>query len=190
MTNKITHAPQAVINELDGMSIGLIPSPRELLMVFSDISILDDWVYDGSGNYEEKQLALVNHFFGDDKLLPYREPEYLVLDHGSYLYLENGVLTMDNALNYEPSDYHGQGMTKDQASDFVHAFSGEVVEIPEPEDETRWYVETEYGNYVLTTGGHPVFQTNDCELNGVDGMTKKQAKGYTELFGGEAKEIK
>ncbi|MCW0953275.1 hypothetical protein OIT44_04190 [Weissella ceti] len=132
MTNKITHAPQTVINQLDGINRKAIASPRELLIVFPDISILDDWVYDGDGNYEDKQLAIVNHFFGDEKLQPEREPRYYVQNdtHGNtYWVLSKANVFHDREPAVWDFNMHGapeyeEGMSETQADLFIQAFGG------------------------------------------------------------------
>lgn len=133
MTNKITHAPADVISELDKLDSWGV-TPRDLLNeINSDTKKRHNahvFVYQhGATTTAERQLAIVNHVFGDIKLQPEREP--------------------------------------------------------------RWYVQVESGQKVeLDERGIPDIYRLNTSVPYENGMSEKQAKGYAELFGGEAKEIK
>ncbi|MCW0953208.1 hypothetical protein OIT44_03855 [Weissella ceti] len=87
MTNKITHAPQAVIEELDKLveeyGDGTIYG---FLSEISRNDTLANFVYhsnsdDGWLKWEEKrdrENAIINHYLDIEKLLPEREPRWYV----------------------------------------------------------------------------------------------------------------
>lgn len=76
MTNKITHAPQEVVEEL---GIDTLVYPSHLLTDIYKMARFENvkrWL--GEGDVTDKQLAIVNHVFGKEKLQPEREPRWYV----------------------------------------------------------------------------------------------------------------
>ncbi|AIM64225.1 hypothetical protein WS105_0635 [Weissella ceti] len=77
MANKVTHAPKAVIDELDR---GDFNTPLDLLYTLSENGIKETtkWFIQEEVDAIEAQKALVNHVFGNERLQPEREPRYVV----------------------------------------------------------------------------------------------------------------
>ena len=189
---KITHAPQAVIDELStigSLTPSLVLDNIYKLKRFNNTRL---WI---SHQHTGKQLAIINHVFGDERLQPERETRYIVTDGGGNFYLENGSLYIDSAESNDAKDYRGQGMTKEQADALVDNFGGSAVEIPETEREIRYYVEFEDTDgetvvYFMTDLGIVDYVQYDTVIIYEAGFSKQLAEAIVAEVGGEIKEIK
>ncbi|QVV90842.1 hypothetical protein [Weissella tructae] len=135
MTNKVTHAPKAVIEKLDKLkNTDMIYELFEQGSVldantYGDNNVVDSWVYEvEDGPILQRELAVINHVFNNERLQPERDP--------------------------------------------------------------RWYVEKDGGIIQIDIDGVPELLSGHNQLEYELCMTEAQARGYAELFGGEAKEIK
>lgn len=214
MTNKITHAPQAVIDWVDNLynSDDNLFDLQDLLNGFMDggNEALIDWKFDNGSSYKSIFEAIVKHAMGIERLQPERETHYIVTDGGGNFYLEDGSLYVDSAENHDAKDYQGQGMTKEQAIGLVNLFGGEVVEIPER--EIRYYTIKKLGGRLDSRrGAYVVNELIRHSVNGREymfiertsvespedyqpayerGMSYKMAKAISDETGAEIEEIK
>ncbi|AIM63088.1 hypothetical protein [Weissella ceti] len=85
MTNKVTHAPTAVIDELDKLkNTDMIYELFERGSVLDtntlgDSNVVDSWVYGIEHELTlKRELAVINHVFNNERLQPEREPRYYV----------------------------------------------------------------------------------------------------------------
>lgn len=197
MTNKITHAPQEVIKTIDTANYA---SPRDLMLVIDEIEPVDKWVYEDMNAYVDKQLSLINHVFGNEKLRLEREPEYIVEDNGGYFYIESGLLQVDSTESNSPSKYQGMGMKKEQADGLVKLFGGIVVEVAER--EPRWYVTkvAPWNNQAMLVYSIRTGVLSETIVNGKaimthsvsydNGISEQLADAIVAEIGGEKVEIK
>lgn len=133
MTNKITHAPQSVIDELNGNA--KLHSPLRVLKRVEQNFFPETkkWVLANEGSENEsKQVAIINHVFRDEKLQPEREPRYYVQNdtHGNtYWVLSKANVFHDREPAVWDFNMHGapeyeEGMSETQADLFIQAFGG------------------------------------------------------------------
>lgn len=139
MENEVVkYAPKAVIEELD--KIKNIDMIYELFQqgcvldvtTFGNSNIVDTWVY-GIG-YEltlKRELAVINHVFGNERLQPEREPRYYVKfidSEGDLTYVRaSNVRSVYLTLNFAP-DYE-QGIDYETAAKAQALYGGTIKEI-------------------------------------------------------------
>lgn len=142
MTNKITHAPQEIIDLLDKYKETKKHSILNFLSLVNDVDfpqskwrILHYFMYDPERFYSKDlpyEQAAINHVFGDERLQPEREPKYYVSsednDGGTVVYFV-GDLGIIGFFSHEYDIPYEQGFSKKLAESIVAEVGGEIKEI-------------------------------------------------------------
>lgn len=126
---KITHAPQAVIDELStigSLTPSLVLDNIYKLKRFNNTRL---WI---SHQHTGKQLAIINHVFGDERLQPERETKYYVSsednDGETVVYFMTDLGIIDCA-QYDTVIIYEAGFSKQLAEAIVAEVGGEIKEI-------------------------------------------------------------
>lgn len=135
---KVKYAPQEVINELDLWN----KSPDSIIDLLEDIecemydftSNTSNYVYSPENTYPEickRELAIVNHVFGDERLQK-REPRWYVVsddkDGECVVYFKTDLNIID-FIHYGDVITYKRGMSKQLADAIVAEVGGEKVEV-------------------------------------------------------------
>jgi hypothetical protein len=112
MENKVTHAPKAVIDELDKLSyicVFELFATGAILDANSSgyINSVEKWVYCSEGKTAlERELAVIKHLFGNERLQPEREPRYYTIKKlGEPIDLLHGVYVVNELIR---RTFHGK----------------------------------------------------------------------------------
>lgn len=132
MGSEVKDAPKAVIEELDNFDDGEnFPSGLLTWIIDHEDSLENTtkWLY-RSDNQREKEVAVVNHVFGNERLQPEREPRWTVEKeingYTKSLVFESGET---NFRSYTPNATYMFGLTEEQARGYAELFGGEPKEI-------------------------------------------------------------
>lgn len=141
MENKIVTAPYRVIEELDDWleRAGLHPS---IWMMLTDINEKHDvfyatsyWLYKDVDLTESmrvrREMAVIEHVFGENSLQIEREPRYYVTYHqdGETLFVYKAGSNRELRTVIEGMPSYDEGLSKDLADEIAEEFNGEVIKI-------------------------------------------------------------
>lgn len=129
---KITHAPKEVIDELDEMPLWYIPADLLGRVANDDGTSINEWLHVDPRLIGGKQLAIINHVFGNECLQPEREPRWYVVsadDDGECVVYFKTDLNIIDFINYGDVIPYEKGMSKQLADAIVAEVGGEKVEV-------------------------------------------------------------
>lgn len=133
MASEVKYAPKAVIDELDdfeGTPSDLFSEDEGILLKLSKTG---KWVFLSAGAWQkEREIAVYNHVFGDERLQPEREPRYYVnsidVDGEDVTYYLTDLRILDFCQSRENVKYEC-GMSKQLAEAIVAEIGGTIEEI-------------------------------------------------------------